>query len=338
MPILKNTVSSQSGRLSSDRVFEEEKKNGKRIGPGLLAGPIVHRPRGWPTCARDGNRVVIGFIAIIVALVQIRGNVISPGPPGQTITFSCPVLLHPSVGKRGCTRIGDFSGGSRGAFLNTHIYRAHKAFHPDIGGCVTRFITFLYSLPRTIFRNLISRSSTGIYFVISVRNEMTQIRILRFLFSTSDSFNEVEIFCREDSTECEAGRGASREESRRVNGRKTEGRNTKNRWRRRGRESILFTRTVDAAGTRDKHRRINYARCVGQKNGALYSIIIVSPRVYRCFRDNRGSPRVLTGRSTGKERKRERERSESAPRPFEMWTWLEGKTKRVERSGWRRAI
>lgn len=152
--------------------------------------------------------------------------------------------------------------------------------------------------------------------------------------------NEVEIFCREDSTECEAGRGASREESRRVNGRKTEGRNTKNRWRRRGRESrsILFTRTVDAAGTRDKHRRINYARCVGQKNGALYSIIIVSPRVYRCFRDNRGSPRVLTGRSTGKERKRERERSESAPRPFEMWTWLEGKTKRVERSGWRRAI
>lgn len=34
--------------------------------------------------------------------------------------------------------------------------------------------------------------------------------------------NEVEIFCREDSTECEAGRGASREESRRVNGRKTE--------------------------------------------------------------------------------------------------------------------
>lgn len=88
MPILKNTVSSRSGRLSSDRVFEEEKKNGKRIGPGLLTGPIVHRPRGWPTCARDGNRVVIGFIAIIVALVQIRGNVISPGPPGQTITFS----------------------------------------------------------------------------------------------------------------------------------------------------------------------------------------------------------------------------------------------------------
>lgn len=76
--------------------------------------------------------------------------------------------------------------------------------------------------------------------------------------------NEVEIFCREDSTECEAGRGASREESRRVNGRKTEGRNTKNRWRRRGRESILFTRTVDAAGTRDKHRRINYARCIGR--------------------------------------------------------------------------
>lgn len=195
MPILKNTVSSQSGRLSSDRVFEEEKKNGKRIGPGLLAGPIVHRPRGWPTCARDGNRVVIGFIAIIVALVQIRGNVISPGPPGQTITFSCPVLLHPSVGKRGCTRIGDFSGGSRGAFLNAHVYRAHKAFHPDIGGCVTRFITFLYSLPRTIFRNLISRSSTGIYFVISVRNEMTQIRILRFLFSTSDSFS----FCIENN-------------------------------------------------------------------------------------------------------------------------------------------
>lgn len=93
---------------------------------------------------------------------------------------------------------------------------------------------------------------------------MTQIRILRFLFSTSDSFNEVEIFYREDSIECEAGRGASREESRRVNGRKTEGRNTKNRWRRRGRESILFTRTVDAAGTRDKHRRINYARCVGR--------------------------------------------------------------------------
>lgn len=35
------------------------------------------------------------------------------------------------------------------------------------------------------------------------------------------------------------------------------------------------------------------------------------------------------------EGERESERSESAPRPLEMWTWLEGKTKGVERGGWR---
>lgn len=114
---------------------EKEKK--ESAGTITRGGPIVYRdrPRGWPTCARDGNRVVIGFIAIIVALVQIRGNVISPGPPGQTITFSLSPSAPPPppVGKRGCTRIGDFSradngGGGR---ASTH-HRAHKGFPPPI--------------------------------------------------------------------------------------------------------------------------------------------------------------------------------------------------------------
>lgn len=58
--------------------------------------------------------------------------------------------------------------------------------------------------------------------------------------------------------------------------------------------SILFTRAVDAGGTRLEEISIVgliMRDACGQKNGALYSIIIVSPRVYRCFRDNQGSPR-----------------------------------------------
>lgn len=77
------------GWVAGYRSNREKKKRRKNRPVRLLGGgPIVYRdrPRGWPTCARDGNRVVIGFIAIIVALVQIRGNVISPAPPGQTIT------------------------------------------------------------------------------------------------------------------------------------------------------------------------------------------------------------------------------------------------------------
>lgn len=87
--------------------------------------------------------------------------------------------------------------------------------------------------------------------------------------------------------------GRRRIESRR----KTEGTNARNRWRRgmeRESRSILFTRAVDAGGTRLEEISIVgliMRDACGQKNGALYSIIIVSSRVYRYFRDNQGSPR-----------------------------------------------